>query len=179
MGTRTHRVRAAGAEHCMEVLEYRQAKSDQPGRLRIRLNDEEFDVEVRIHEPGRIQLGFSDRSEWVELQQSEGGCWASHAGCHLWIEPVLVRRSGKGRDLPREVTPPMPAAVVRVLVTPGDRVEKGQPLVVVSAMKMETTLVAPRDGVVLNVNAAEGDKVSPGQNLVDIHATGDREEEDD
>jgi len=62
----------------------------------------------------------------------------------------------------------MPAVVVRILVTEGDDVKKGDGVIVVSSMKMETTLPAPADGRVRAVNVAEGDKVMPGQILIDI-----------
>ncbi len=77
---------------------------------------------------------------------------------------------GKKREqvIPQEVTPPMPAVVVRILVTEGDDVKKGDGVIVVSSMKMETTLPAPADGRVRAVNVAEGDKVMPGQILIDI-----------
>jgi len=61
------------------------------------------------------------------------------------------------------------------MVSEGDDVEKGQGVVVVSAMKMETTLQAPFKGKVVQINVAEGDKVMPGQILVDI----EREKEAD
>ena len=80
------------------------------------------------------------------------------------------RSRGKKRDqvMPQEVTPPMPAVVVRILVSPGDSVKQGDGVIVVSSMKMETTLSAPADGKVRAVNVAEGDKVMPGQILIDI-----------
>lgn len=78
-----------------------------------------------------------------------------------------TRRSGH-KELPREVTPPMPSVVVRILAKEGDPVEKGQGVVVVSAMKMETTIQAPFTGKVIRINVAEGEKVMPGQILVDI-----------
>ena len=77
------------------------------------------------------------------------------------------RRRGL-KELPQEVTPPMPSVVVRIMVAEGNEVEKGQGVVVVSAMKMETTLQAPFKGRVLKINVAEGEKVMPGQILVDI-----------
>jgi biotin carboxyl carrier protein len=70
----------------------------------------------------------------------------------------------------REVTPPTPAAVVRVLVEEGQKVVKGQGLVVVSAMKMEITLSAPYSGIVRAVNTNVGDQVKPGDILVEIEA---------
>lgn len=69
---------------------------------------------------------------------------------------------------PSIVTPFMPAVVIAVNVKAGDQVEKGQGVVVVAAMKMETTLKAPYSGVVSKVNVSEGDKVMPGDILVDI-----------
>lgn len=70
--------------------------------------------------------------------------------------------------IPQEITPPMPAVVVRVLITEGDRVKQGQNVIVVESMKMETTLTAPFGGIVKAVNVAPGDKVMPGQILIDI-----------
>lgn len=74
----------------------------------------------------------------------------------------------KGANGPSTVTPPMPAVVIAVTVKEGDCVEKGQGVVVVSAMKMETTLCAPYKGIVSKVNVIENDKVMPGEILVDI-----------
>jgi acetyl/propionyl-CoA carboxylase alpha subunit len=81
-------------------------------------------------------------------------------------EALSVGGSGLGAQ--REVTPPMPAVVVRVLVEAGVEVIKGQPLVVLAAMKMETTLTAPFAGRVVSVNTVEGAKVMPGEILVNL-----------
>jgi len=75
---------------------------------------------------------------------------------------------GEVRDIPEQVTPPTPAVVVRILVKEEERVEKGQGVIVVSAMKMETTLRAPFTGQVKKINVAVNDKVTPGQIMVDI-----------
>jgi biotin carboxyl carrier protein len=83
---------------------------------------------------------------------------------------MAAATGGRDRETPREVTPPMPAVVVKVLVALGQDVQKGEGLVVVSAMKMETTLSAPFDGRVTGINAAEGDKVMPGDILVDLQS---------
>lgn len=60
----------------------------------------------------------------------------------------------------------MPGRVVRVLAAPGDRVTRGQPLLVLEAMKMEDEVRAPRDGVVAEVRVAEGDRVERDAELV-------------
>ena len=59
-------------------------------------------------------------------------------------------------------------AVVAVLVRAGDVVERGTPLLVLEAMKMEHTIVAPAPGTVVAVNYAAGERVREGADLVDI-----------
>ena len=58
--------------------------------------------------------------------------------------------------------------IFKVHVSPGENVEKGQPLLVVEAMKMETAVVAPRTGAVTEVFVAEGDVVAVGDALLAI-----------
>jgi len=82
---------------------------------------------------------------------------------------IAEKRTKKSMDNgATKVTPPMPAVVTLVCVKEKDKVEKGDTLVMISAMKMETTLTAPYGGVVTRVNVKEGDKVMPGEVLIDI-----------
>jgi biotin carboxyl carrier protein len=66
------------------------------------------------------------------------------------------------------VRAPMPGRVVKVLVEPGTKVEKGAAVVVVEAMKMENELSAPATGVVERVVVTAGDAVERGAALVEI-----------
>lgn len=63
---------------------------------------------------------------------------------------------------------PMPGLVADVRVAAGDRVGRGQTLVVLEAMKMEQHVVAAHDGTVSEVLVAEGDQVAKGQELVGL-----------
>ena len=62
----------------------------------------------------------------------------------------------------------MPGKVLAVLVTPGDQVAVGQPLVVLEAMKMESTLTADVAGTVRTVATVPGATVGGGDLLVEI-----------
>jgi biotin carboxyl carrier protein len=61
------------------------------------------------------------------------------------------------------------------MVEVGQDVTEGQPLVVVSAMKMNMTLTAPYAGAVTSINAQPGDKVERGKILVDIEPAKEEE----
>lgn len=69
------------------------------------------------------------------------------------------------------VKAPMPGRVVRVLVQVGQAVERGAPLVIVEAMKMENELLAVAAGVVRVVHVGEGVAVESGQALVELEAS--------
>ena len=62
----------------------------------------------------------------------------------------------------------MPGRVVRILVRPGDRVDAGQPLVIMESMKMETELAAAVAGRVARIHVEAGQVVGQGDALVDI-----------
>ena len=64
------------------------------------------------------------------------------------------------------VLAPMPGLVVAVRVKPGDRVEAGQPVVVVEAMKMQNELAARHRGIVTEVLVTERASVAAGQPLI-------------
>ena len=64
------------------------------------------------------------------------------------------------------LTAPMPGKVVAVHVGSGQQVSKGEPLVIMEAMKMEHTIAAPADGVVEEVLYAVGDQVAEGAPLL-------------
>jgi len=72
-----------------------------------------------------------------------------------------------------EIEAPMPGKVTAVEVAAGEKVEKGQRLLTLEAMKMEHALTAPFDGTVAELNAAAGAQVTEGQLLVRIEAAED------
>ena len=76
--------------------------------------------------------------------------------------------SGSPQSGRYELTSPMPATVVKILVTPGQAVRHGDTLVVLEAMKMELPIRAPGDAVVQAVNCREGELVQPDRTLVEL-----------
>ncbi len=64
----------------------------------------------------------------------------------------------------------MPGQVVAVAVKAGDVVTRGTRLMVIEAMKMEHTIMAPGDGTVTSIRFAVGDKVGEGEELIEFAA---------
>jgi 3-methylcrotonyl-CoA carboxylase alpha subunit len=86
------------------------------------------------------------------------------------IDPLAARDGddpGAGR-----LTAPMPGKVTQLFVEVGDTVRRGEPLMIIEAMKMEHTVAAPVEGTVEAVRFAVGDLVEEGAELIALATTG-------
>ena len=82
------------------------------------------------------------------------------------VDPLYHAGEGAGRE--GGLTAPMPGKIIALLAPAGTRVEKGAPLLILEAMKMEHTLTAPVLGRVKALRVAVGDQVSEGAELVEF-----------
>jgi len=82
----------------------------------------------------------------------------------------LRRTAGMTTDhsIQKSLPAPMPGLILEVKVSDGDKVAKGDPLVIIEAMKMENVIKAPADGVVKTVNVAQGDSVEKGDQMLEF-----------
>lgn len=63
---------------------------------------------------------------------------------------------------------PMPGLIIDVMVKPGDKIEEGTPLLVLSAMKMENVLLAEGEGVIKSIEVKKDDAVEKGQLIIEM-----------
>jgi len=82
------------------------------------------------------------------------------------VDPLF--HAGEGGGAEGGLTAPMPGKVIALIARPGDTVDKGAPLLILEAMKMEHTIAAPSAGVVKEFRYGVGDQVGDGAELVDF-----------
>ncbi len=90
---------------------------------------------------------------------------------HLHILERLAHAAHAGAD--DAVQAPMPGTLVALHVTAGMRVARGDALLVMESMKLETTITAPRDGTVQKVHVEQGRSFERGALLVTLDAPGE------
>jgi 3-methylcrotonyl-CoA carboxylase alpha subunit len=118
--------------------------------------------------------GPGEDVEAVPATGAERGVVAVRDGNVVWVfasgETYRVERAPAGRrrsEAEHDLRAPMPGKVLRLLVKDGDAVAKGEPLLVVEAMKMEHEIRAPLAGRV-KLLAGEGQMVGLGDVLAEV-----------
>ncbi len=123
--------------------------------------------------PGTYRVEYGGGYRTVYVADGPDGRWAFCDGevYHFQRDAGKRERTAGGRagaHAPQPLSSPMPATVVRVLVSPGTAVKKGDTVLVAEAMKMELPIRAPADGIVTAVRCREGELVQPDQVLVEL-----------
>ena len=108
----------------------------------------------------------------VELEGNSYTVTVSAGGDVSGIAPVGAQADSTSAEVPvsggEPVAAPLAGNVVKVLVKPGQRVSEGESIVVLEAMKMETSVSAPADGAIVEVKVQAGDSCSVGDILVTL-----------
>ncbi len=136
------------------------------------LDGRPVEADVALVEPGVYSVLVGTRSYELRVREGAGGALDVYVNGRRY--PVRLRdprrlgrtRGRVEREGRREIVAPMPGKVVRVLVSPRQKVEAGQGLLVVEAMKMQNEIRSPQAGTVAEIRVTEGDAVGSGQALV-------------
>lgn len=142
-------------------------------------------IEGRLHEIKLVAqrdhaLVFAMGNDHVQLYvtSTADGLLVGYGGRSYRVQPeapLSVDALGSGQQGGSghaNLTAPMPGTIIKVFVQVGDHVTEHQPLVVMEAMKMEHTIVAPYAGVVEAVPFAPGQLVQGGATLIELDKDG-------
>ena len=141
-------------------------------RWKITLDGQPVDADIVEINSSLFSLLLAGQSYEIHLVQSPDGLLKLQTGHHEFIAEVADPRAWRGRkhgalaaEGRQQIVAPMPGKVVRVLVQAGDRVETGQGLLVVEAMKMQNEIHSPKNGTVERLLVKEGQPVNAGEVL--------------
>ena len=141
------------------------------GRLfTVSLADRTTQAEVIRSENGRLHLVINGEHLTAYVTSDHDKRWVTVDGRTFLLTKSSGGRSGKRaqQHAAGELTAPMPGQIRAVNVRQGDRVTKGQTLLVLEAMKMEMKIQAPGDGVISSVLVEAGQTVEREQILIEI-----------
>jgi propionyl-CoA carboxylase alpha chain len=143
-------------------------QSRRDGSFMVVCDEQTHAVTIHRAGSGSVDIALDGQRLQFEIQQ-HGMQWLVH-GDHgdLVLTQAPRYPDPQGLENSGGLTAPMPGAVLTTEVAAGDKVSKGDLLMILEAMKMEHRIVAPRDGVVELVHVGVGDQVDNAQLLVTL-----------
>ncbi len=146
---KTCTIRVEGNQHLVEIPSFEFFRR----RLKLTINGQVYRFRIRF-EGSFMFMSFNGISRLFEIYTPRE--WA--------MMQYMPEKSASALD--DVLLCPMPGLVVDVLVKPGERVFRGQNLVILESMKMESGVPSPIDGVVANVQIEKGQAVEADQTLI-------------
>ncbi len=157
-----------GRAHEVELVE-------RASQLVVTVDGRAFDASYQeVDALGQVVLNHDGKSYGLSIEGSETEVGITLAG-HFYDVKIenereraahaAERASGRSSGTVNSV---MPGVVVEVLVKKGDTIEKGAPLLILSAMKMQNEIGAPVSGLIRDVHVVPGQAVAAGAKLVSI-----------
>jgi biotin carboxyl carrier protein len=139
---------------------------------RVILDGQAVDADVVEIAPHTLSVLFRGQSFEVRISTAPDGTLKIQTGSLEFSAAVIDPRAWGGRrhghvevEGRQQILAPMPGKVIRLLVKAGDKVEAGQGLLVVEAMKMQNEIRSPKTGIIERLLAKEGQPVNAGEIL--------------
>jgi acetyl/propionyl-CoA carboxylase alpha subunit len=153
------------------LLEY------SPHNLKLAVDSEPAEVSYHLFPAGKLEFSFKGRHFLTWISTLETGKFlvtlqgSEYEVLRLDSLPPQLEFSGSESVTASNmgnIVSPMPGRVIKINVTEGQEVVKGDVLLVVEAMKMENAIICPGDGVVDKIEAGLGDLVDSSSRLIHV-----------
>ena len=151
--------------------------AENGNQVKIMVDAKEYDLDMIQVENGIYSVLYKGRSYNVELiETSSPKKYSVNTFYHSYEAEIIdaeskylqARNSGNLESTESTITSPMPGKIVKIPVELGSEVKKGDTVIIVSAMKMESEYKAMKDGLVKEIFVCEGDTIDGNQPLVFI-----------
>jgi len=141
-------------------------------RWKISLDGQQVGADAVEIDSNTLSLLLEGQSYEVRITPLPDGVLKLQTGLQEFTAEVVDPRAWRGRrhgalevEGRQQVVAPMPGKVIRILVQAGDKVEAGQGLLVVEAMKMQNEIRSPKGGTIERLHVKEGQPVNAGDVL--------------
>lgn len=137
-------------------------------QFQLTIGENKFSVKLVQQENFNYQMKIDGKlmHATVIFQENQLYVFIDAEQYHLWLQnPRLLQEQTSAES---QLISPMPGRIVDILIKPQQNVHKGDKLMVIEAMKMEHTLIAPTDGVVKNIFYQAGETVNEGIELIEF-----------
>jgi biotin carboxyl carrier protein len=144
---------------------------EEKGEFVITIGQKEYRLKDYAVQGYEVSYSIEDKPRRVYCVQDNDTWYLATGGEYYVVKQMHAsRESYKGTAAAESdtIASTMPGLLVKMPVAVGGKVRAGETLAIVEAMKMQTELYAPRDGIVKKVNFKEGEQVDAFQPIVEL-----------
>jgi biotin carboxyl carrier protein len=139
-----------GKKFDADILEFKK------NRFHIIRGNRSFDAEI-------LKVNKEEKTVSIKVNNNVYSILVKDKYDELLHEIGIDQSAGKTVN---DIKAPMPGMVLKVIVESGQKIQKGDAMLILEAMKMENILKAPSDGVIKKIQILKGDKVEKNQVLI-------------
>ena len=118
----------------------------------VKVNNKNFDIKISGHSP---------ESKKPEAKKPESKKPEAK-------KPEAKKPEQSEQSNPGDLLALMPGKIIKVLVSEGQKIKMGEPVIIMESMKMEQTIVSSADGVIESLNVSEGETIEVGSVMLVI-----------
>ena len=150
-------------QYTVKGIDYEVEIQDIEGNIaNVTVNGIPFEVEMKQPvKAGKQKVKLSEERR-VKSEESNSSSSATNASSATTTQPAAATASGK------PVVAPLPGTINEIKVKVGDKVNAGDTVVILEAMKMQNNIEAETSGTITSINVNKGDAVMEGDTLVTI-----------
>mgnify|MGYP000181606630 FL=1 len=150
-------------QYTVKGVDYEVEIQDIEGNIaNVTVNGIPFEVEMKQPiKAGKQKVKLSEERR-VKSEESNSSSSATNASSATTTQPAAAAASGKS------VVAPLPGTINEIKVKVGDKVNAGDTVVILEAMKMQNNIEAETSGTITGINVNKGDAVMEGDTLVTI-----------
>ncbi|MDO4214943.1 MAG: biotin/lipoyl-containing protein [Bacteroidales bacterium] len=137
--------------------------------FKFKIGGVDYSATVAEQDNGVLEVTVNGKAYTVEVPVLKAAAPVVVRPAAGGAAPVAARAAAPAAG-PSQVSSPLPGTITNILVTDGQKVKKGDVMIVMEAMKMANDIVAEADGTVNKVLVAKGQSVNQGDALVDFQA---------
>ncbi len=137
-------------------------------KYNFEIDGKKFEVEVNLLNSNDAQVKVNDKNFDIKISNnlSEPKKLEPKKLEPKKLEPKIPDQSVQGN--PGDLLALMPGKILKVLVSEGQKIKMGEPVIIMESMKMEQTIVSSSDGVINSINVNEGETIEVGSVMIVI-----------
>ena len=132
----------------------------------VTINGKSYPVSLVEKQGNQIRFRWNEQEYTVDVASK-----MPEPSDQTYIPSGSIKSGSSGSTVqsgPGKVCAPMPGIITSILVTVGQEVKKGDPVLIIEAMKMENNIAAPDSGKIKEIQVDEGQEVEKGSLLISI-----------